>query len=91
MTAFDGENGVTRAASFRPQVVLLDLGMPKMDGFEAATRLRALPGGDKMTLIALTGWGQDHDLKRTRAAGFDHHLLKPVDLKALEQLLGRTP
>jgi signal transduction histidine kinase len=90
MTAVDGQDGVTRAATFQPTFVLLDLGMPKMDGFEAATRLRALPGGAQMTLIALTGWGQEHDFKRTRAAGFDYHLLKPVDFKALEQLLARA-
>ena len=86
-TAFTGDEGVTRAASFRPDIALLDLGMPGMDGFEAARRIRALPGGTQMMLIAVTGWGQEHDRERTRAAGFDHHLLKPIDFDALELIL----
>jgi signal transduction histidine kinase/ActR/RegA family two-component response regulator len=86
-TASDGEEGVTKAATFCPHVVFLDLGMPKMDGVEAAKGLRALPEGGQTILIALTGWGQEHDLERTRAAGFDHHLLKPIESDSLEQLL----
>jgi CheY-like chemotaxis protein len=85
-TACDGEDGVTKAAALRPHVVFLDLGMPRMDGIEAARRLRALPHGRETILIALTGWGQEHDLERTRAAGFDHHLLKPIDPDSLSQL-----
>ena len=90
MTAIDGQDGVAGAVQFRPDVVLLDLGMPNVDGFEAASRMRALPGGSQLTLVALTGWGQECDLKRTRAAGFDHHLLKPVDFRTLSQLLERA-
>jgi signal transduction histidine kinase/ActR/RegA family two-component response regulator len=86
-TASDGEEGVTKAAAFCPHVVFLDLGMPRMDGVEAARRLRGLPQGEQTILIALTGWGQEHDLQRTRAAGFDHHLLKPIEPDSLEQLL----
>lgn len=88
-TAFTGDEGVTRAASFRPDIALLDLGMPGMNGFEAASRLRALPGGAQMILIAVTGWGQEHDRERTRAAGFDRHLLKPLDFDTLELLLAQ--
>jgi signal transduction histidine kinase len=86
VTASDGEEGVTKAAAFRPHVVFLDLGMPRMDGAEAAKRLRTLPDGAQTVLIALTGWGEEHDRQRTRAAGFDHHLLKPIEPNLLEQL-----
>jgi CheY-like chemotaxis protein len=84
--ASDGQDGVTKAAAFCPHVVFLDLGMPRMDGTEAAKRLRTLPGGGHTILIALTGWGQEHDLQRTRDAGFDHHLLKPIEPHSLEEL-----
>jgi signal transduction histidine kinase len=84
--AFDGEEGVAKAAAFCPHVVFLDLGMPRMDGAEAAKRMRTLPDGAQTILIALTGWGQEHDRQRTRAAGFDHHLLKPIEPHSLEQL-----
>jgi CheY-like chemotaxis protein len=86
VTASYGEEGVTKAAAFCPHVVFLDLGMPRMDGVEAAKRLRNLPDGGQTILIALTGWGQKHDLQRTRAAGFDHHLLKPIEPSSLRQL-----
>jgi signal transduction histidine kinase/CheY-like chemotaxis protein len=86
MTAFDGQDGVEKAGALCPQVVFLDLGMPRMDGIEAARRMRALPDGEATILIALTGWGQAHDLERTRAAGFDHHLLKPINPDSLSQL-----
>jgi len=78
--------GVTKAAAFCPHVVFLDLGMPRMDAVEAAKRLRTLPDGGQTSLIALTGWGQKHDLQRTLAAGFDHHLLKPIEPSSLKQL-----
>ena len=86
VTASDGEECLTKAAAFSPHVVFLDLGMPRMDGTEAAKRLRTLPGGGQTILIALTGWGQERDRQRTRAAGFDHHFLKPIDPDSLEQL-----
>ena len=86
VTASDGEEGVTKAATFCPHVVFLDLGMPRMDGAEAARRLRTLPDGGQTVLIALTGWGQEQDRQRTRAAGFDHHLLKPIEPDSLERL-----
>jgi signal transduction histidine kinase/ActR/RegA family two-component response regulator len=77
-TAHDGLEALAIAQTFQPEIVLLDLGMPKMDGYEAARRLRLTPTGASMTLIALTGWGQQQDRDRTAAAGFDAHLVKPV-------------
>jgi CheY-like chemotaxis protein len=84
--ASDGPDGITKAATFRLHIAFLDLGMPRMDGVEAAKRLRALPDGGQTILIALTGWGQEHDLQRTREAGFDHHVLKPIELYSIEEL-----
>ncbi|MFO1430108.1 MAG: PAS domain S-box protein [Candidatus Competibacteraceae bacterium] len=89
--AYDGLEAVTAAATFRPDIVLLDLGMPKLDGYEAARRIRAQPWGKQMILIAVTGWGQEGDRRRTQEAGFDYHLVKPVDPDALEKLLAGLP
>ena len=89
ITAYDGLEAVQTAAAFRPDVALLDIGLPRMNGYEAARRIREEPGGDKIALIALTGWGQDEDKRRAREAGFDHHLTKPVDPAGLESLLAR--
>ncbi|MGB6452203.1 MAG: response regulator [Steroidobacteraceae bacterium] len=89
--AADGELALALAASFRPQVVLLDLGLPKLDGYEVARRIRAEPWGKTMVLIALTGWGQAEDRRRTRESGFDSHMVKPLDLEALTDLLARLP
>ena len=85
--AHDGEQGVEKARSGEPDIVFLDLGMPRMNGIEAAKRLRSLPSGDDMLIVALTGWGQEKDQQRTRDAGFDRHLLKPVDPNALSKVL----
>ena len=85
-TAHDGEAGVSAAAEFRPDVILMDLGMPGVDGFEAARRIRAEPGGAQPVLVALTGWGSDNDRQRTHDAGFDCHLVKPVSLADLTEL-----
>lgn len=85
--AYDGPAGLAAAAEFAPDVVLLDLGMPGMDGYEVARRIRAAPGLRGVALAALTGWGQPEDRRRTAAAGFDHHLVKPVEPAALEKLL----
>jgi CheY-like chemotaxis protein len=74
--------------------VLLDLGMPEIDGFEVARRIRKQPKFANVVIVALTGWGQEHDRRRTRDAGFDHHLIKPADLNALRALLAspeKTP
>jgi PAS domain S-box-containing protein len=84
--AYDGSAALELATPYRPDVVLLDLGMPGMDGFEVARRWRSMPGSKSTVLAALTGWGQTEDRTRTTAAGFDHHLVKPVDLKDLEKL-----
>ncbi len=86
-TAYDGLEAVQAAATFRPDVVLLDIGLPKMSGYEAAQHIRAQPWGKGMALIALTGWGQEEDKRRALEAGCDHHLTKPVDPAALEKLL----
>jgi len=86
-TAHDGEEAVAKARVLRPHIVFLDLGMPRMDGLEAAKHLRALAAGEPMTLVALTGWGQKRDHERTREAGFDWHLLKPIDGNELDKIL----
>ena len=86
-TAHDGETGIAAVVEFGPEVVLMDLGMPKMGGLEAARRIRAAPRGDEPLLVALTGWGADEDRRRTHEAGFDRHLVKPVDLEALAESL----
>jgi PAS domain S-box-containing protein len=85
--AHDGLEAVQAAATFRPDVVLLDIGMPKMNGYEAARHIRQQPWGKGMLLVALTGWGQEEDKRRAFEAGFDHHLTKPVEPAALEKLL----
>ena len=89
-TAHDGLEAVAAAELFRPNLVLLDLGMPKLSGYEAAQRIREKPWGRGITLVALTGWGQDEDRRRTKDSGFDGHLVKPVDLEALTTLLTST-
>ncbi len=86
-TAYGGEEAVQVAAEFRPNVVLLDIGMPRVTGLDAARIIRAEPWGADMCLIALTGWATPEDRRRTQDAGFNHHLVKPVDYTALLQLL----
>ncbi|MES2625388.1 MAG: ATP-binding protein [Pseudomonadota bacterium] len=85
--AHDGVSALALMSSFRPEIALLDLGMPVMTGFDIAARARQLSGMEKLKLIALTGWGQPEDRERTRAAGFDHHLVKPAALPDLQKLL----
>ncbi len=77
-TAYDGVQALDLATGFHPDVVLLDLGMPRMDGYEACRRLRAQPWGAGMTVFAVTGWGREDDRRKTQQAGFDGHLVKPV-------------
>jgi PAS domain S-box-containing protein len=86
-TANDGETAVVTAAAFRPDVILMDLGMPKVDGYEAARRIRAQTWGSEPFLVALTGWGADDDRRRTHDAGFDRHLVKPVRPDALTRMI----
>ncbi len=90
-TACDGPSAVQTAAEFRPDVALLDIGMPGMDGYETGTRLRQLPGLAAVVLIALTGWGQEEDRRRTEVAGFHAHLVKPLDPAELHELLAGLP
>ncbi|HKA60141.1 MAG TPA: ATP-binding protein [Gemmatimonadales bacterium] len=86
--AYDGEQALGEAASYQPDCILLDVGMPKLNGYEACRRIRAQRWGQAATIIALTGWGQEDDRRKSREAGFDRHLIKPVDegllMKALE-------
>ena len=84
--AGDGVQAVDLIREFQPDIAFLDIGMPRMDGYEAAREIRRL--GTPITLVALTGWGQDEDKERSRAAGFDHHLTKPPEREALERLIG---
>jgi CheY-like chemotaxis protein len=86
--AGDGLDALEAARTARPEVVLLDLGMPGMNGFEAAHRLQADPHARPDLLVAVTGWSSDDDRRRTRAAGFAHHLTKPADPEAVLALLG---
>jgi CheY-like chemotaxis protein len=85
--AHDGLQAVEAAAMFRPDVVLLDIGLPKLNGYEAARKIRAQPWGNGVTLVALTGWGQEEDRQRSTEAGFDSHMVKPVDIDDLTKLL----
>lgn len=85
--AHDGLEAIDVAASFRPDVVLLDIGLPKLNGYEAARRIRGEPWGKNMMLVAVTGWGQEEDRQRSQEAGFDHHLVKPVKAAAINELL----
>jgi PAS domain S-box-containing protein len=86
-TAHDGAEGLRLAEAFRPDVVLLDIGLPLVNGYDVARRLRAQPWGDALLLVALTGWGQVEDRRRSDEAGFDQHLVKPVSLEQLEHLM----
>jgi CheY-like chemotaxis protein len=85
--AYDGSAALDVVCAYRPEAVLLDIGMPGMDGYEVARRIRDRPESQHVTLIALTGWGQQKDRRDSEAAGFDHHLIKPVDIDALQGLL----
>ena len=86
--AHRGDTALSTADQFRPDVVMLDIGLPDLSGNEVAARMRKTEWGQSATLVALTGWGQADDRQKTRAAGFDFHMVKPVDLDALEQLVG---
>ena len=85
--AYDGPSALAHSQEFQPELVFLDIGMPGMDGYEVARRLRRHPGLENARLVALTGWGQEDDRRRSKEAGFDHHLVKPVEPTALEGLL----
>jgi CheY-like chemotaxis protein len=85
--AHDGPGALKAAREFAPAVVLLDIGLPGMDGYEVAQRLRANPACEKISVIAISGYGQEADRRRSGEAGFDHHLVKPVDLQNVLRLL----
>lgn len=86
-TAVDGLAAVDAAERFRPDVILMDIGLPKLDGHAATRRIRAEPWGKSMVIVAVTGWGQDSDRALSKAAGCDAHLVKPLDVSELEAML----
>ena len=86
-TAFDGVQAVQAVKEFLPEVILMDVGMPRLNGYEAARRIREQPWGRDVVIIALTGWGQEGDRVQSREAGCDGHLVKPVSFPDLEKLL----
>ena len=90
-TAHDGESAVETAESFLPEVVLLDIGLPKLNGYEVAQRIREHAWGTSMFLIAVTGWGQEEDRQRSSEVGLNVHMVKPVEPAALEKLLAELP
>ena len=87
--AYDGPTALEAARGHRPEFVLLDIGLPGLDGYEVARRLRAEDCGKDAVIIAVTGYGQEQDRQRSRDAGFDHHLVKPVDFDALVSLIAQ--
>ena len=89
-TAHDGEHALEIARQSRPDLVFLDLGMPRMTGYDVARRIRLEPGGENIVLVACTGWGQPEDRRRSAAAGFDHHLVKPVSPEAVLELVAKV-
>jgi signal transduction histidine kinase/CheY-like chemotaxis protein len=89
--AHDGEQAVAAALDFRPDIAFLDIGMPKLNGYDVARRIRELGPAGRVRLVALTGWGQPEDRARSAAAGFDHHLTKPIDFEAMTAILAQPP
>lgn len=90
-TAHDGQQAIEVAEAFCPELLLLDIGLPKLSGYDVARHIREQAWGRDMTLVAVTGWGQEEDKRRSHEAGFDFHVVKPVELAALEKLLqGRS-
>ena len=89
-SAQDGEAALLLAETMQPEILLLDIGMPKLNGYDVARRIRQKPWGSRAVLIALTGWGQEEDLRRSREAGFDHHLTKPVEPSKIDELIARS-
>jgi len=89
-TAYDGLEAVETAATFLPDIVLLDIGLPKLNGYDACRKIREQPWGKGMVLIALTGWGHDEDRRKSQEAGFDGHLVKPVNHTVLLKILAEV-
>jgi CheY-like chemotaxis protein len=90
-TAHDGMQAIEMAQMFHPDVVLLDISLPKLSGYDVCRHIREQPWGKKMVLVALTGWGLEEDRREPKEAGFDHHLVKPMDFDALRGLLAEVP
>ncbi len=86
-TAASGEAGLLIAERFEPEFVFLDIGLPGIDGYDTCRSLRASPRGDAIGIFAITGWGNEDDKRKAKAAGFDNHMTKPIDLVKLEELL----
>lgn len=89
--ARDGVEAIELAARVQPEIVLLDIGLPRMNGYEVSRHIRRMPGGESILIIAQTGWGQEEDRRRSRESGIDHHLVKPIDSHALQRLLAPPP
>lgn len=86
-TARDGLQAVEQADAFRPEVIVLDIGLPKLNGYDACRHIREQAWAKDTLIVAATGWGQDEDRRRSKEAGFDHHLVKPVDAAELNRML----
>jgi DNA-binding response OmpR family regulator len=89
-TAHDGLDGVASAEAFRPDLIVLDIGLPKLNGFDACRRIRESEWAKDTLIVAATGWGQVDDRRRSKEAGFDHHLVKPVDAAEINKLLAEA-
>jgi CheY-like chemotaxis protein len=90
-TAYDGPTALEIAVEYRPNVALLDIGLPGLDGYEVATRIRQQAGLEGIVLVAITGYGQESDRQMATQAGFDQHLVKPVDFDRVQRILATTP
>ena len=89
-TALDGFEALEKAEQFQPHAIVLDIGMPKLDGYETAKRIRQRPWGQDVVLVAVTGWGNENDKLKSADAGFNMHLVKPIDATTLLQYLNKT-
>ena len=85
--AYDGESALETAGTFKPEIIILDVGLPRMHGYQVAERLRALPENKNLVIVALTGYGREQDRRRAMDAGFDYHFVKPMDFGTLELLV----
>ncbi len=89
--AHDGPSAIELAKTFEPHIVLLDIGLPGMDGYETCLQLRSIPALKNSLFVAQTGWGQKEHRERSKAAGFDHHLIKPIEMQVLQDILINSP
>jgi two-component system CheB/CheR fusion protein len=90
-SARDGTSAVAAAKAFVPELALVDIGLPSVNGYDVARQIRKLPGLEKVVLVAQTGWGQEEDRRRSKEAGFDYHLVKPVEIDRVQELLDAIP